>query len=74
MSNIGPRLQVNLSALAENYKTIAARRPGAQTAAVVKADAYGLGLEPVARKLSEAGCTTFFVAYLSEARDRKSVV
>lgn len=35
-------------------------------AGVVKADAYGLGAEPVARALGEAGCDTFFVARLEE--------
>ena len=36
-------------------------------AAVVKCDAYGLGLGPVARRLSEEGCTNFFVALPQEA-------
>ncbi len=35
-------------------------------AAAVKADAYGLGAEPVARALAGAGCDTFFVARLEE--------
>jgi alanine racemase len=35
-------------------------------AAVVKSDAYGLGLAPVARALSDAGCSFFFVANLEE--------
>ncbi|MFO0998350.1 MAG: alanine racemase [Alphaproteobacteria bacterium] len=35
-------------------------------AAVVKADAYGLGLAEVAPALAAAGCTTFFVAHLGE--------
>ena len=40
----------------------------AECAAVVKADAYGCGAEPVVRALSAAGCKTFFVATLDEAR------
>ena len=36
--------------------------------AVVKANAYGLGLEPVTAKLANAGCKTFFVADVAEAR------
>ena len=36
--------------------------------AVVKANAYGLGLEPVTAKLAKAGCKTFFVADVAEAR------
>ena len=40
----------------------------AECAGVVKADAYGCGVEPVARALADAGCKTFFVATLDEAR------
>jgi alanine racemase len=35
---------------------------------VIKADGYGCGIEPVARTLTNAGCKTFFVADLGEAR------
>lgn len=38
----------------------------AECGAAVKADAYGLGLEPVAKALYTAGTRTFFVAHLSE--------
>ena len=41
---------------------------GAECAAVVKANAYGLGLEQVGAKLASAGCKAFFVADLAEAR------
>ncbi len=40
--------------------------PGVQTAAVVKADAYGLGVTRVARALAHAGARRFFVAYAEE--------
>jgi alanine racemase len=40
----------------------------AECAAVVKADAYGLGMAKAAPALARAGCKTFFVATLSEAR------
>ena len=40
----------------------------AECAGVVKADAYGCGIDPVARALANAGCKTFFVATLDEAR------
>lgn len=36
--------------------------PGTRGAAVVKADAYGLGARPIATALARAGCDTFFVA------------
>ena len=39
-----------------------------ECAAVIKADGYGCGIEPVARALAQAGCKTFFVADLPEAR------
>ena len=44
-----------------------------ECAAVVKADGYGCGLEPVARALAKAGCKTFFVADLAEARRARAL-
>src|SRR5262249_1007435 len=44
------------------------RSAPAECGAVVKADAYGLGLEPIAGALAKAGCMTFFVAHLAEGR------
>ena len=40
----------------------------ADCAAVVKADAYGCGIEPITSTLAAAGCSTFFVAHIAEAR------
>lgn len=55
-------VDIDLGALARNYAALTkAAAPGA-CAAVVKADAYGLGIEPVARCLESAGCRHFFVA------------
>ncbi len=62
-----PRLTIDLDAIAANWQTLAARHGGA-TAAVVKADGYGLGAAPVARRLVDAGCRTFFVAHPGEGR------
>ncbi len=62
----GARLDINLDAIAANYRKISAIAGGARTSAVVKADAYGLGLGPVARCLAAAGCDIFFVAHYSE--------
>lgn len=61
-----PRLTIDLDAIAANWQTLAARHGGA-TAAVVKADGYGLGAAAVARRLVGAGCETFFVAHPGEA-------
>lgn len=63
----GGRLTVDLGALAANYRQLARRAAPARTAAVVKADAYGLGALKVAPALEAAGCEDFFVAHLSEA-------
>ena len=62
----GARLAIKLDAIAANYRKIAALAAPAQAAAVVKADAYGLGLAPVALRLAGAGCGTFFVAHYAE--------
>jgi alanine racemase len=58
-------LRIDLGAVVANWRDLAARH-GAETAGVVKADAYGLGAAPVARALRDAGCRTFFVAHLTE--------
>jgi len=64
----GAILTVDLKALVENWRILKARaRAGCDVGAVVKADAYGLGLEPVARALAGAGCATFYVAHLDGA-------
>lgn len=42
--------------------------------AVVKADAYGLGVEKVAPRLAAAGCRTFYVSVLDEAMQLKAVL
>ncbi len=60
------RLYVDLDALAANYRLIADLAGGAQTAPVVKADAYGLGVGPVARRLWAEGARAFFVSRVGE--------
>ena len=64
----GGILTIDLDAIAANWRELAGRAAPAQCAAVIKADAYGCGIEPVARALTRAGCSTFFVAHLTEAR------
>lgn len=60
-------LRIDLDAIVHNWRCIdAAARPG-RAAAVVKANAYGLGATPVARALVAAGCRTLFVATCAEA-------
>jgi alanine racemase len=66
-------LTVDLAALTANWRDCAARAKPAECSAVVKADAYGTGLEPVAAALAKAGCKTFFVALLDEALRLRTV-
>ncbi|GAN79110.1 alanine racemase [Acidocella aminolytica] len=66
-------LDIDLTALAANWRTLAAMNKG-ETAAVVKADAYGLGAARVAPVLEAAGCKTFFTAHLAEAVALRAVL
>ena len=60
------RLTVDLHAVAANWRKMRDLAGPAACAAVVKADAYGLGAARVAPVLAAAGCTTFFVATVEE--------
>ncbi|MCV0348681.1 MAG: alanine racemase [Nitratireductor sp.] len=62
----GGRLTVDLDALVANYRQMAERSTPAEAAAVVKADAYGLGAGPVVAALVAEGCRKFFVALPEE--------
>ncbi len=64
----GGILTIDLGAIAANYRALSLRVVPAEAAAVVKGDAYGCGLDQVTTTLARAGCRTFFVAHLSEAR------
>ena len=57
-----PVLTIDLGVVVENWRKLAAMAKGAEPAAAVKANAYGLGMEPVARALAASGARTFFVA------------
>lgn len=61
------RLTIDLTAIQRNYRRLRAElRAGAECAPVVKADAYGLGVAPVAQALAAAGARRFFVAQFDE--------
>ena len=60
-------LDIDLAALRANYRDLKNLCAPAECAAVVKADGYGLGAEPVAAALVKEGCTNLFVANLDEA-------
>jgi alanine racemase len=61
-----PTLEVDTSAIIANYRLLKDRHAQHKVAAVVKADAYGLGSKAVSAALWEEGCRVFFVATLSE--------
>jgi len=67
-------LSVDLDAIAANWRKLEKTAVPAECAAVIKADAYGCGLAPVARTLAEAVCKTFFVATLDEARAARAAL
>jgi alanine racemase len=61
------RLTVDLDALVANWRALDSLTAAtSETAAVVKANGYGLGVQPVARALSKAGVKRFFVAVAEE--------
>ncbi len=64
----GGILTVDLSAIIANYNVLTRRVLPAECGAVVKADGYGCGIDQVSAALVSAGCKTFFVAQLDEAR------
>ncbi|MGH6968431.1 MAG: alanine racemase, partial [Stellaceae bacterium] len=60
-------LEIDLRAVAANWRRLKRElAPGARLAAVIKADAYGLGAAQVGPVLARAGCALFFVASLDE--------
>jgi alanine racemase len=67
-------LTIDLGAIQDNYRRLRALASDAEMAGVVKADAYGLGAEQVARALFDAGCRQFFVAQLEEGLTLRSAV
>ena len=63
----GPWVDIDLGGICKNYAFLRDQAPTAKTAAVVKCDAYGLGLESVASAIaSREKCDIFFVAYPEE--------
>lgn len=66
-------LTIDLDAIVANWRKLNSQAIPADCAAVVKADAYGCGIAQVTRALAKAGCRTFFVATLDEARAAREV-
>jgi len=72
--SLRPRARVHLNNIADNWRTLSAHCGSAQTAAVIKADAYGHGLSSVAETLDSAGCEYFFVAHCFEGEAVRKTV
>src|SRR5690349_24384348 len=62
----GAILEIDLAGIVANWRLLAQRVHPARCAAVVKADAYGLGAGQVSAALAAAGCRLFFTATLEE--------
>ncbi len=67
-------IEINLKYISQNYKTLCHLSKPGDTAAVVKANAYGCGINKVAKTLSQEGCNIFFVAKLSEGLELRKHV
>lgn len=72
-SEAGTILTIDLDAIVANWQTLRMVCGDAECGAVVKADAYGLGLNPVVKALYEAGCRSFFVAHAFEGRAARAL-
>lgn len=68
------RLIIDLGKIASNWRRLQKTAGRAVCAAVVKADAYGLGMAKVAPVLADAGCTVFFAAHLAEGLALRQVL
>ncbi|MEM1273814.1 MAG: alanine racemase [Pseudomonadota bacterium] len=68
------QLHIDLGAIARNWKAMAKTSGRATCGAVIKADAYGLGVQQVAPTLAAAGARTFFVAVAEEGAAARAVL
>ena len=73
-SRAGAILSIDLAALVRNYAFVARHASTAICAAVVKANAYGLGMVNIAPALERAGVREFFVAHVDEGLMLRSVI
>jgi alanine racemase len=68
-----PLLSVDLDAIRSNYREVRRRYQGEILSAVVKSDAYGLGLDAIVGALLQAGCRVFWANDLAEASHIRSL-
>jgi len=74
-SNAAPGvLTIDLEALAQNWRFLAERVAPARCGAVIKANAYGIGVEAAAPALYRAGCRVFFVAHAGEGKRARAAL
>jgi alanine racemase len=69
----GARLTIDVAALVANWQNLDALSAPGRASAVVKANAYGLGIQVVVPALLGAGCDTFFVAQAHEGIEVRSL-
>ncbi|MDE3015839.1 MAG: alanine racemase [Pseudomonadota bacterium] len=67
-------MTVDLGAVRANWRLLKDRHAKKSIAAVVKANAYGLGVEAVSRALWDEGCREFFVATLEEGIELRGIL
>jgi alanine racemase len=67
-------LTINLAAIIANYRLLTEKHAAKNCAAVVKANAYGLGVTPVSQALWNTGCREFFVATLAEGIELRATL
>ena len=67
-------LTIDLKVLQDNWRQINTTTGTAVCGATVKGDGYGLGIEPVCRALSAAGCSVFFVALPHEGATLRQIL
>src|SRR6478609_10469499 len=65
-------LTIDLDAITTNWRKLEKASVPAECGAAVKADAYGCGIDRVVPALARAGCKTFFVATIDEARTARA--
>lgn len=70
----GGFLEIDLTAVQQNYQRLQNHLGPVPCACVVKADAYGLGVAEVAPALYQAGARVFFVAFVDEAIPLRSLL
>jgi alanine racemase len=70
----GALLTIDLDAIRANYRLLCGQAGPAACAGVMKADAYGLGMDVVAPALAREGCRVFFTAHVDEAMRLRPLV